>query len=155
MRSSADTSIQVLDASDFDPYWASISTRYNLPEGSTAPLSLFREEGEEEAEEEIEDGVEDDADDELDADADSEAGESEDEDEEDVEEDVELQDEIPVEGQDDLDGRSTVTDRQPRVLSPDSDSESWASDDDPRDHPLFFTRIRKAFPAKLCDICDC
>ena len=117
-----------------------MSTRLNLPEECTAPLSRFREEGEEEAQDE----AEEEADDEGNADADSEAGESEDED-----------DEISVEGQDEIDGRSTVTDRQSRVSSPDSSSDGWESDNDPRDHPLFFARIRKALPAKLCNICDC
>ena len=116
-----------------------------------APLSRFREGGEEEAKDE----TEDEADDERNADADSEAGKIEYEDEVYVEEDVELQEEISVEGQDDIDGRSTVTDRQPRVSSPDSSSDSWDSDNNPRDHPLFFTHIRKAFPTKLCDLCDC
>ena len=113
-----------------------------------APLSRFGE-GEEEGETEDED------DDESNADADSEAGESEDDDEVHVDEDVEPQDEISVEGQGDIDGRSTVTDRQSRVFSPDTSSDSWDSDDDPRDHPLFSTRIRKALPTKLCDLCDC
>ena len=151
MRSFAHLSIQVLDASKFDSYWTSISTRLNLAEECTAPLSRSLEGEEEETEED----VEDEADDEHDADADSEAGESEDEDEVPVEEDAELQDEISVKEQDDIDGRSTVTDRQSRVLSPDSDSDSWASDNDPKDHPLFSTRIRKALPAKLCSLCDC
>ena len=125
--------------------------RLNLPEECTAPLSRFRE-GEEE---EVKDETEDEGDDVGNADADSEAGESEDEDEVHVEEDVELQDEISVEGQDDIDGHSTVTDRQSRVFSPDTSSDSWDSDDDPKDHPLFSTRIRKALPTKLCDLCDC
>ena len=155
MRSFANTSTQVLDASKFDPYWTSISTRLNLPEECMAPLSRFREGGEEEAKDETDDETDDEADDEHDANADSETGESEDEDEGYVEEDLVLQDGISVEGQDDIDGRSTVTDRQSRVSSPDTSSDSWYSDNDPRDHPLFSVRIRKAFPTKLCDLCDC
>ena len=116
-----------------------------------APLSRFgegeAEEAKDETEDEDADEVEDESGDEVNADADSEAGESEDEDEFDVEEDVEMQD--------DVDGRSTVTDRQSRVSSPGSSTDSWDSDSDPRDHPLFFTRIRKALPTKLCNICDC
>ena len=112
------------------------------------PLSQFQEGEEEEAKDETEDEADN-------VDADSEAQENEDEDEFHVEEDVELQDEASVEGPDDIDGRSTITDRQARVSSPSLSSDSWDSDDDPRDHPLFFTRIRKALPTKLCDICDC
>ena len=111
------------------------------------PLSHFQE-GEEEAKDETEDEADN-------ADTDSEAQENEDEDELHVEEDVELQDQVSVEGLDEIGGRSTITDRQARVSSPSLSSDSWDSDDDPRDHPLSFTHIHKALPTKLCDICDC
>ena len=128
-----------------------MSTHLNLPEECTVPLSRFGEGGDEE----VKDETEDEAEVERNADADSESGEFEDEDEVHVEEDVELQDAISVEGQDDIDGRPTITDRYSRVSSPDVSSISWDSDEDLQDHPMFFTRIRKAFPAKLCNLCDC